>query len=81
LPWSARLSDASAFLDLSAIPRRASSSADAVWSLIAGTLACVYLDADKDGTHEHLSNRDLVTLARTTTFCHTCRRWFERLRE
>src|SRR5919107_1043344 len=47
------------------------------------TLAYVYLDADKDGTYEHLFNEDLIVLglARTTTFSHTYRREFERLRE
>jgi endonuclease YncB( thermonuclease family) len=47
------------------------------------TLAYVYLDADKDGSYEHLFNEDLIVLglARTTTFSHTYRRKFERLRE
>jgi endonuclease YncB( thermonuclease family) len=47
------------------------------------TLAYVYLDADKDGSYEHLFNQDLVELgfARTTTFSHAYRREFERLRE
>jgi len=47
------------------------------------TLAYVYLDADKDGSYEHLFNQDLIILglARTTTFSHTYRRRFERLRE
>jgi endonuclease YncB( thermonuclease family) len=47
------------------------------------TLAYVYLDADKDGSYEHLFNEDLVELgfARTTTFSHAYRREFERLRE
>ena len=47
------------------------------------TLAYVYLDADKDGSYEHLFNEDLIILglARTTTFSHTYRRRFERLRE
>jgi inner membrane protein len=47
------------------------------------TLAYLYLDADKDGSYEHLFNRDLVELglARTTTFSHAYRREFERLRE
>ncbi|MBA2713972.1 MAG: metal-dependent hydrolase [Rubrobacteraceae bacterium] len=47
------------------------------------TLAYVYLDADKDGSYEHLFNEDLIILglARTTTFSHTYRREFERLRE
>jgi endonuclease YncB( thermonuclease family) len=47
------------------------------------TLAYVYLDADKDGAYEHLFNEDLIILglARTTTFSHTYRRRFERLRE
>jgi endonuclease YncB( thermonuclease family) len=47
------------------------------------TLAYVYLDADKDGSYEHLFNEDLIILglARTTTFSHTYRRHFERLRE
>ena len=47
------------------------------------TLAYVYLDADKDGSYEHLFNEDLIVLglARTTTFSHTYRRRFERLRE
>jgi len=47
------------------------------------TLAYVYLDADKDGSYEHSFNEDLIILglARTTTFSHTYRRKFERLRE
>jgi endonuclease YncB( thermonuclease family) len=47
------------------------------------TLDYVYLDADKDGSYEHLFNEDLITLglARTTTFSHAHRREFERLRE
>jgi len=47
------------------------------------TLAYVYLDADEDGSYEHLFNEDLITLglARTTTFSHAHRRGFERLRE
>jgi len=47
------------------------------------TLAYVYLDADKDGSYEHAFNEDLIVLglARTTTFSHTYRRKFERLRE
>jgi endonuclease YncB( thermonuclease family) len=47
------------------------------------TLAYVYLDADKDGSYEHSFNEDLIVLglARTTTFSHTYRRHFERLRE
>jgi inner membrane protein len=47
------------------------------------TLAYVYLDADRDGSYEHLFNEDLVELgfARTTTFSHAYRREFERLRE
>ena len=47
------------------------------------TLAYVYLDADNDGSYEHLFNEDLIVLglARTTTFSHTYRRRFERLRE
>jgi endonuclease YncB( thermonuclease family) len=47
------------------------------------TLAYVYLDADNDGSYEHLFNEDLVELgfARTTTFSHAYRREFERLRE
>ena len=47
------------------------------------TLAYVYLDADQDGSYEHLFNEDLLTLelARTTTFSHAHRREFERLRE
>jgi endonuclease YncB( thermonuclease family) len=47
------------------------------------TLAYVYLDTDRDGSHEHLFNEDLITLglARTTTFSHAYRREFERLRE
>jgi endonuclease YncB( thermonuclease family) len=47
------------------------------------TLAYVYLDADRDGSYEHLFNEDLVALglARTTTFSHAHRREFERLRE
>jgi endonuclease YncB( thermonuclease family) len=47
------------------------------------TLAYVYLDTDKDGVYAHLFNKDLIELglARTTTFSHTHRREFERLRE
>jgi endonuclease YncB( thermonuclease family) len=47
------------------------------------TLAYLYLDADEDGSYEHLFNEDLVELgfARTTTFSHAYRREFERLRE
>ncbi len=47
------------------------------------TLAYIYLDADADGSYEHLFNEDLIILglARTTTFSHTYRRRFERLRE
>jgi endonuclease YncB( thermonuclease family) len=47
------------------------------------TLAYIYLDADGDGSYEHLFNEDLIILglARTTTFSHTYRRKFERLRE
>jgi endonuclease YncB( thermonuclease family) len=47
------------------------------------TLAYVYLDSDGDGSYEHLFNEDLIVLglARTTTFSHTYRRRFERLRE
>ena len=47
------------------------------------TLAYVYLDADKDGSYEHLFNEDLLELgfARTTTFSHAYNRKFERLRE
>ena len=47
------------------------------------TLAYVYLDADKDGSYEHAFNEDLIVLglARTSTFSHTYRRKFERLRE
>ena len=47
------------------------------------TLAYIYLDADGDGSYEHLFNEDLIILglARTTTFSHTYRRRFERLRE
>jgi endonuclease YncB( thermonuclease family) len=47
------------------------------------TLAYLYLDADKDGSYEHLFNEDLIEqgLARTTTFSHAYRREFERLRE
>jgi endonuclease YncB( thermonuclease family) len=47
------------------------------------TLAYLYLDADEDGTYEHLFNEDLIVLglAHTTTFSHTYRRRFERLRE
>jgi len=47
------------------------------------TLAYVYLDPDKDGSYEHLFNQDLIILglARTTTFSHTYRRRFERLRD
>jgi endonuclease YncB( thermonuclease family) len=47
------------------------------------TLAYIYLDKDGDGIYEHLFNEDLIVLglARTTTFSHTYRREFERLRE
>jgi len=47
------------------------------------TLAYVYLDANQDGSYEHLFNEDLIILglARTTTFSHAHRREFERLRE
>ena len=47
------------------------------------TLAYVYLAPDKNGTYEHSFNEDLIILglARTTTFSHTYRRKFERLRE
>jgi endonuclease YncB( thermonuclease family) len=47
------------------------------------TLAYIYLDADNDGSYEHIFNEDLITLglARTTTFSHTYCRHFERLRE
>jgi len=47
------------------------------------TLAYIYLDEDGDGSYEHLFNEDLIILglARTTTFSHTYRRRFERLRE
>ena len=47
------------------------------------TLAYLYLDADKDGSYEHLFNEDLVALglARTTAFSHAHGREFERLRE
>jgi endonuclease YncB( thermonuclease family) len=47
------------------------------------TLAYVYLDPDKNGSYEHSFNEDLIVLglARTTTFSHTYRRHFERLRE
>jgi endonuclease YncB( thermonuclease family) len=47
------------------------------------TLAYVYLDPGGDGAYEHLFNEDLIVfgLARTTTFSHTYRRRFERLRE
>jgi len=47
------------------------------------TLAYIYLDADGDRSYEHLFNEDLIILglARTTTFSHTYRRRFERLRE
>jgi endonuclease YncB( thermonuclease family) len=47
------------------------------------TLAYVYLDKDGDGSYEHLFNEVLIILglARTTTFSHTYRREFERLRE
>jgi endonuclease YncB( thermonuclease family) len=47
------------------------------------TLAYVYLDTDRDGSYEHLFNKDLIRrgLARTTTFSHAYRREFERLRE
>lgn len=44
------------------------------------TLAYVWLDANGDGTYDHLYNEDLVQLglARTTTFSHARRREFER---
>jgi len=47
------------------------------------TLAYVYLDANQDGSYEHLFNEDLIILglARTTIFSHAHRREFERLRE
>ena len=47
------------------------------------TLAYVYLDRDADGTYEHSFNEELIVvgLARTTTFSHTYRREFERLRQ
>ena len=47
------------------------------------TLAYLYLDADRDGSYEHLFNKDLLKqgYARTTTFSHAYRREFERLRE
>jgi endonuclease YncB( thermonuclease family) len=47
------------------------------------TLAYLYLDADRDGSYEHLFNKDLLKqgYARTTTFSHAYRRVFERLRE
>jgi endonuclease YncB( thermonuclease family) len=47
------------------------------------TLAYVYVDPDNDGFYEHAFNEDLIILglARTTTFSHTYRRKFERLRE
>ncbi len=47
------------------------------------TLAYVYLDADGDGAYERLFNEDLIEqgFARTTTFSHAHRRYFERLRE
>lgn len=47
------------------------------------TLAYLYLDADADGRYERLFNENLIELglARTTTFAHTYRREFERLRE
>jgi endonuclease YncB( thermonuclease family) len=47
------------------------------------TPAYVYLDSDGNGTYEHLFNEDLIVLglARTTTFSHTYRRQFERLRQ
>jgi endonuclease YncB( thermonuclease family) len=47
------------------------------------TLSYVYLDADRDGSYEHLFNEDLINLglARTTTFSHAYRREFKRLRE
>jgi hypothetical protein len=42
-----------------------------------------HLDTDKDGSYEHLYNVDLIELglARITTFSHTYRCRFERLRE
>jgi endonuclease YncB( thermonuclease family)/membrane-bound metal-dependent hydrolase YbcI (DUF457 family) len=47
------------------------------------TLAYVYLDTDGDGSYGRLFNEDLIEqgFARTTTFAHTYRREFERLRE
>jgi endonuclease YncB( thermonuclease family) len=47
------------------------------------TLAYVWLDADVDGSYEHLFNEDLLELglARTTTFSHEHRREFERAME
>jgi endonuclease YncB( thermonuclease family) len=47
------------------------------------TLAYAYLDRDGDGSYEHSFNEDLIVLglARTTTFSHTYRRHFERLRQ
>lgn len=47
------------------------------------TLAYVWLDADEDGSYEHLYNEDLLELglARTTTFSHEHRREFERAME
>jgi membrane-bound metal-dependent hydrolase YbcI (DUF457 family) len=47
------------------------------------TLVYIYLDTNKDGIYEHLFNEDLIELglARTTTFAHTYRREFERVRE
>ena len=44
------------------------------------TLAYVWLDADGDGSYEHLYNEDLLELgfARTTDFSHEHRREFER---
>jgi endonuclease YncB( thermonuclease family) len=47
------------------------------------TLAYLYLDADRNGSYEHLFNEDLLKLgyARTTTFSHAYRREFERLHE
>ncbi|ABG04859.1 nuclease (SNase-like) [Rubrobacter xylanophilus DSM 9941] len=47
------------------------------------TLAYVYIDTDGDGEYERLFNEDLIEqgYARTTTFAHTYRREFERLRE
>lgn len=47
------------------------------------TLAYVYLDTDRDGSYEHLYNKDLIELglARTATFSHAHQREFERTRE